>query len=86
MFVGGVLFVASMALPHIIAPWTPPEIYTAANILRVAAAIPFMLGACIYARGTGYPFWLGIFSISIVGLLILLWLPDRYPEPDDIDT
>jgi hypothetical protein len=86
MFVGGVLFVASMALPVIFSPWTPPEIYTAANVLRIAAAIPFVLGACIYAKGAGYPFWLGIFSITIVGLVILLCLPDRNPEPEDIDT
>ncbi|HEY3898627.1 MAG TPA: hypothetical protein VGM54_08445 [Chthoniobacter sp.] len=86
MFVGGMLFVAAVMLPIIIAPGTPPEIHTVANILRIAAAIPFMLGACIYAKGAGYPFWLGIFSLTIVGFLILLWLPDRHPEPDDVDT
>ena len=86
MSLGGGLFVVSLTLPIVFSPGTPPEIYALANVLRIVAAIPFMLGACIYAKGTGYPFWLGIFSVTIVGLVILLCLPDRNPEPDDVDT
>jgi hypothetical protein len=83
MTAGGFLFLVGLALPHIFSPGTPHGIAVASAVLIIASAPAFIAGACVYARGIGYPFWLGIFAVTLVGLLILMLLPDRRPGPDD---
>jgi hypothetical protein len=83
MFAGGFLFAVGAVLPRIFSPETPHGVTVAAAWMVLAAIPIFIVGSCIYARGIGYPVWLGIFSITFIGLLILMLLPDRYPEPDD---
>jgi len=85
MTLGSFLFVAGLILPRLFSPDTPHGILVTAGVM-VLAAIPFFVtGSCIYARGIGYPFWLGIFSVTIIGLLILMLLPDRVPEAKDAE-
>lgn len=80
MSVGGLLFMVALAIPFIFRPDTPEGLLWAARIITLIAGPLFVAGSCIYARGIGYPFWLGIFGITLVGLLVLMLLPDRYPE------
>ena len=83
MTLGGGLFIFGVMLPRICSPHTPEGILITSAIFLICSIPIFIIGCCIYARGIGYPFWLGIFGITMVGLLILLLLPDRFPEPDD---
>jgi hypothetical protein len=85
MSTGGFLFLVAVMLPRIFAPDTPHGVFVAALVLLLLAALLFIAGSCIYARGIGYPFWLGIFGITFIGLIILMLLPDRHPEPDEAD-
>ena len=85
MSAGVFLFIVSKILPVILSPGTPPGVLVASSVMFWTAIPLFILGSCIYARGTGYPFWLGIFGVTIIGLLILMLLPDRYPEPKGDD-
>jgi len=43
-------------------------------------------GCCLYAKGNGYSAFFGLFGLTIIGLLMLMLLPDRFPEEpgDDI--
>lgn len=82
---GVFLAIASCMLPVIISPGTPHGIYVAAHVMFWSAIPLFTIGCCIFARGNGYPFWLGIFGLTLVGLAMLMLLPDRYPEPDNDD-
>ena len=82
---GGALFVLSFLLPGIFSPGTPHGVLVAALVLRSAGPLVLTCGACIYARGIGYPAWLGIFSLTLVGLVMLMFLPDRCPSPEDED-
>jgi len=85
MTAGGVLIVAAIMLPRICLPDVPHAVSVTANILFLASLPLITIGSCIYARGTGYPFWLGLFGITLVGLLILMLLPDQYPDPPETD-
>jgi len=82
---GGFLFLIGIVLPHLFSPDVPHGIAVAGAVLMIASAPLFVVGACIYARGIGYPFWLGIFSVTLIGLLILMLLPDRNPGLDEFD-
>ena len=77
------LVVAAWVLPRILAPDTPPGVLIAANVMWWTAVPLYIVGSCIYARGIGYPFWLGLFAVTVVGLLILMLLPDRHPQKED---
>jgi hypothetical protein len=77
MTAGFVLFVVAHVLPIILSPGTPPAVLTLSKLLPFIAIPSFVAGACIYSGSKGYPFWLGIFSVSLVGLVILLLLPDH---------
>ena len=48
-------------------------------IITLAAAVLFIWGCCEYAFGKGYTRWLGALGLlSIIGLLVLVFLPDRH--------
>jgi hypothetical protein len=80
MSVGGLLFLAGLAIPYFLRPEIPDGFRLAALVLLWASLPVFVVGACLFARGNGYPFWIGIFSVTVIGLLILMLLPDRCPE------
>ncbi|HWB60916.1 MAG TPA: hypothetical protein VG733_15575 [Chthoniobacteraceae bacterium] len=82
---GAFFFVAAWMLPVLLSPDTPHGVIIAAGVMHWIAIALFMIGACVYSRGKGYPAWLGLFSITLVGLLILLFLPDRHPQPGEGD-
>ena len=84
MTLGGVLWVFALMIPVLFSPPTETIVH-AAMILRWVGLLVFAGGGCIYARGIGQPVWLGLFCVTFVGLIILLWLPDRFPEPGDGD-
>jgi hypothetical protein len=86
MSVGGFLFLTALAMTYIFRPDIPEAVLFARRIMLFTAAPAFVVGSCIYTRGIGYPFWLGIFGITLIGLLILMCLPDRYPEHEDTDS
>jgi hypothetical protein len=85
MTAGGILGVIGFALPRVVSPDTPPGVIVASTIILWVATPLFISGACIFARGIGYPWWLGLFSFTLLGLLILMLLPDRYPDAEDLE-
>ena len=51
------------------------------GVMAIAGTALFIWGCFMYAQGKGYSPWLGLFGLlSIVGLLILVLMPDRHPE------
>jgi hypothetical protein len=44
----------------------------------------YLVGWCRYCWGMGYPWLLGLVGIFCpIGVVVLLWLPDRHPEKDE---
>jgi hypothetical protein len=51
------------------------------GVMVIAGMALFIWGCFMYAQGKGYSPWVGLFGLlSIVGLLILVLMPDRHPE------
>jgi hypothetical protein len=63
-------------------PDIPASFIVFSRVLFWIAVVVFVIGSCIYAKGIGYPFWLGIFGVTLIGLVVLMLLPDRYPDDD----
>ena len=76
MTLGGVLWFFALLMPALLAPPTQ-SVIIAASVLRWIGPLVLAAGGCIYSRGIGQPAWLGLFSVTLVGLIMLLWLPDR---------
>ena len=52
-----------------------------ALILLLVGAVFFIWGCMNYAEGKGHSKWLGFLGLlSCIGLIILIFLPDRYKE------
>ena len=85
MTLGGVVWLFAYLLPAMLAP-SPGGVVTAGLIMQWAGPLLLAAGGCIYARGIGQPVWLGLFSVVLVGFVMLLWLPDLRPDPEDDDS
>jgi len=83
MTAGGMLILTAATIPFFLHGEIPAGIKTSAAIMSAVGLPVFVAGACVFARGNGYPTWLGLAAFSIVGLLMLLLLPDRFPERED---
>jgi hypothetical protein len=54
---------------------------TAGLILTIVGVVLFTWGCMNYAEGKGHSKWLGLFGLlSCIGLLVLIFLPDRNKE------
>ena len=85
MTTGGLLIVCAAAIPFFLHGEIPAGFKIAATIMSVVGLPLFVGGACVYSRGNGYPTWLGLAAITIMGLFIRMLLPDRHPNVDDSD-
>lgn len=49
------------------------------GVVALAAIIVFIWGCAQYAKAKGHSGWFGLFGLlSIIGLLVLFFLPDRH--------
>jgi hypothetical protein len=72
-------------LPYVFRP-TPKEVQFWSAIIYLLGVAVLLLGSCLYARGIGYPAVLGLISLTVIGLLVLMVLPDRLPEVESDDA
>jgi hypothetical protein len=49
---------------------------------RVLGLLAFSWGIALYARSKGHSPWWGLSGLICIGLIIVLGLPDRNPEPE----
>lgn len=85
MTVGGSLFVLGFMLPIIFSP-APEGVLHARTVVSGVAFVIFGTGCCLYAKGNGYSAFLGLFGLTVIGLLMLMLLPDRFPEEPGDDN
>lgn len=84
MTIGGGLFVLGFMLPRIFTP-APVGLLHACLIIYAVAIVIFGAGCCLYAKGIGYSAFLGLFGLTLIGLIMLLLLPDRFADLEKDD-
>jgi hypothetical protein len=62
-------------------PMVPLIIFYVARIVGLCA---IGAGTGLYAKSKGYSIWWGLTGLVCVGILIVLALPDKNPEPDPL--
>lgn len=83
MTTGGLIFLTIMGLPFFWQGALPDAAQNAIIVARCLSSLLFVGGACVYARGIGYPAWLGLVAFTIIGFLVLIFLPDRSGHETD---
>jgi hypothetical protein len=84
MTAGGMLLLIAAGIPFFLQGNIPEGFKTAALLMKCLGLPLYVGGACVYARGIGYPALLGLVAITIIGLLVLMLLPDRHSDQEDL--
>lgn len=75
----GLVFLARGAA--FVGHWVGLERWVAASPLLVCALVVYLSGCVAWARGKGYPGYVGAVGVLwLIGLLVLFLLPDRHPD------
>jgi hypothetical protein len=84
LFIGGQVMEGTDVVILIGIPKIPSPA-SLAGVMVIAGIALFMWGCFMYAQGKGYSPLVGLLGLlSAIGLLILVFLPDRHPEKKSV--